>query len=319
MFYHLFQLGIFIFGLALLIKGADGLVDGASSLAKGLGLTSIFIGLTVVALGTSTPELAVSLMAAFGGNTDIALGNILGSNIANTLLILGICSVILPLTVKSSTVWNEIPFGLLAVILLGLMGIDGLFSGSTAVVSRIDGTILIFFLILFLYYTLSISRDDSVPTQNVEVYSRQKSWLLILAGLGGLFLGGKLVVGSAVHFASVLGLSEAVIGLTIVAVGTSLPELVTSVAAINKGNNDIAIGNIVGSNILNVFFILGLTAIINPLPIPKVLIIDILVAIMATLFLFGSMFYGKLYVLDRKEGVFFLLAYVCYVVFLLLR
>src|SRR3989344_1449532 len=185
MFYHLFQLGIFIFGLALLIKGADGLVDGASSLAKGLGLTPIFIGLTVVALGTSTPELAVSLMAAFGGNTDIALGNILGSNIANTLLILGICSVILPLTVKSSTVWNEIPFGLLAVILLGLMGIEGLFSGSSAVISRLDGIILIFFLILFLYYTLSISRDDSVPTQNVEVYSRQKSWLLILAGLGG--------------------------------------------------------------------------------------------------------------------------------------
>ena len=316
---HVFRVLIFSVGIASLVKGANWLVDGASSLAKGLGLTPIFIGLTIVALGTSTPELVVNLMAAFGGNTDIALGNILGSNIANILLILGICSIILPLTVKSNTVWNEIPFGLLAVILLGLMGIDGLFSGSTAVVSRIDGTILIFFLILFLYYTLSISRDDSVPTQNVEVYSRQKSWLLILAGLGGLFLGGKLVVGSAVHFASVLGLSEAVIGLTIVAVGTSLPELVTSVAAINKGNNDIAIGNIVGSNILNVFFILGLTAIINPLPIPKVLIIDILVAIMATLFLFGSMFYGKLYVLDRKEGVFFLLAYVCYVVFLLLR
>lgn len=318
---YFFQILIFVVGIACLVKGAGWLVDGASSLAQRSGLTPIFIGLTIVAMGTSTPELIVNLTAAFNGNTEIALGNILGSNIANVLLILGVCSVLVPLTVRDNTVWKEIPFGLLAVALLGLMGIDWLSSSRISLVSRLDGFILLFFLVVFLRYTVSISKDNNnavAPT--IKDYPQSKSLFLILAGLVCLFLGGRFVVSGAISFASMLGLSEAVIGLTIVAVGTSLPELVTSISAVNKGNNDIAIGNIVGSNILNVFFILGLTAVISPLPVPRVLMVDVLVAIISTLLLFGSMFFGKkLYVLDRKEGIIMLSSYLVYIIYLIYR
>src|SRR3989338_3489331 len=221
---------LMVVGFGLLIKGADFLVDGASAIAKKFGVSALVIGLTIVAFGTSAPELIVNIFASVQGNTDIAIGNILGSNIANILLILGISSMIFPLTVKKGTVWKEIPLGLLAIVVVAIMANDriidgGGFSGLT----RIDGLILISFFIIFLYYTFGISKvEGEEETDNIRNYSVLRSITVVIIGLVGLTLGGKWIVDSAVTIAEGLNISQAVIGLTVVAIGTSLPELATS-------------------------------------------------------------------------------------------
>lgn len=313
---------LFFIGFALLIKGADLLVDGASSLAKRLGISALVIGLTIVAFGTSAPELIVNILASINGNTDIAIGNILGSNIANILLILGISAVIYPLAVKKGTVWKEIPLAFLAVIVLAFMANDAWIDNSPfSALTRIDGFILISFFIIFLYYVFGISKAESADTVETTpcTYSLWRSSLMIGGGLLGLVIGGKWIVDGAVAFATGLGVSEALIGLTVVAVGTSLPELATSAVAAYKKDVDIAVGNIIGSNIFNIFWILGVSAIIRPLPFSPMLASDVFVTVLATLLLFIFLFVGKRHILERWQGVCFVTLYVGYVVYLVFR
>lgn len=312
---------LFFVGLILLIKGADYLVTGASSLAFKLGIAPLVIGLTIVAFGTSAPELVVNLLASFNGNTDIAIGNVLGSNIVNILVILGVSAIIYPLTVQKSTVWKEIPFALLAVIVLAFMANDALIDGATASwLTRIDGLILISFFGIFLYYIVGIAKQvpEDVHEKPANL-SLMRSGILILIGITGLVVGGKWIVDGAVVFAQSLGVSEALIGLTIVAIGTSLPELATSVVAAFKKKTDIAVGNIIGSNIFNVFWILGISAIITPLSFAPTMTTDILVTLFASLLLFLALFVGKRHTLEKWQGVAFIAFYIMYVVYVIVR
>lgn len=309
---------LFFVGFFALIKGADLLVDGASSLAKRLGISSLVIGLTVVAFGTSAPELAVNILASINGSTDIAIGNILGSNIVNILLILGLSAILYPLAVQRGTVWKEIPFALLAVLVLGFLAADSF-------VGRGDGLVFIAFFGVFLIYIYRLTRKEqsantSMTVSEVEVrHTLTQSWVMVLLGMVGLVVGGKWIVDGAVAFAVGFGVSEALIGLTIVAIGTSLPEMATSVMAAYKKNVDIAVGNIVGSNIFNIFWILGVSSIIQPLPFSDHLITDLKITFVVTLALFLALFVGKKHILERWQGIAFVLLYVFYTVYLILR
>lgn len=310
---------LLVLGLVLLVLGAESLVRGASSLAKKLGISQLVIGLTIVAFGTSAPELMVNITSALKGSSDIATGNIIGSNIANILLILGICAIIAPLRIKNSTAWKEIPFALLAVVLVFTMGNDFFFDGSSFnSITRTDGFSLIAMFAIFMFYTFSISKDEKA-NDNIKIYSYPLSITLTLAGLVAIFVGGEIFVDGAIVLARIAGLSESLIGLTIVAIGTSLPELATSIVAVIHKRYDIAVGNIVGSNIFNVFWILGLTGTMLQLPFNPATNIDVLVAIWATLLLFVSVFIGKRYRLDRWQGGMFVVLYIAYITYLIYR
>ncbi len=312
---------LFFAGFFILIKGADLLVDGSASIAKKLKISSIVIGLTIVAFGTSAPEFVVNIFASINGNTEIAIGNILGSNIANILLILGISAIVFPLVTKKNTVWKEIPLSLLAAILLGVMAndifIDGdLFSGLT----RIDGIVFLAFFIIFLYYTFGISKVTGEADEiDIKKLSSGKSTIYIIAGFLGLVLGGKWIVDGAVSIAQFFNVSQSLIGLTIVAVGTSLPELATSVIAARKKQADIAIGNVVGSNIFNIFWILGFSALIRPLPFLASSNLDIIITILASAILFIIMFVGKKHIIERWQGFIMILIYFSYIAFLIIK
>lgn len=314
---------LFLAGFAVLIKGADLLVTGASSLAARLGVSTLVIGLTIVAFGTSAPELIVNLLASLGGNTDIAIGNVLGSNIVNILVILGVASCIYPLSVGTGTVWKEIPFAMLAVVVLAFMAMDVLIDGAaTSIITRGDGLVLISFFIIFLYYIFGLARAD-IAAGEVEEASGRPSYrwsiAMVAVGLVGLVVGGKWIVDSAIIFADALGVSEALIGLTVVAIGTSLPELATSVMAAYRREVAIAVGNVVGSNIFNIFWILGLSAFITPLPFSQNLTFDVAVALAATLALFVALFIGRRHTLERWQGVLFIIAYMVYIAYLIAR
>jgi len=307
-------------GFYVLIKGADYLVNGASSLARRLGVPALVIGLTVVAFGTSAPELFVNVIAALNGSTDIAIGNVMGSNLANILLILGLTAIVAPLTLKSSTVWKEIPFSLLAAVLILVLGADMFFEGaSQGLLGRIDGIVLLAFFLVFIVYTFGIRESGEQPESKIEQMSLWKSILYIFGGLVALVLGGQFVVTGASAIALALGISENLIGLTIVAVGTSLPELVSSIVAIRKGHQDIAIGNVVGSNIFNIFLVLGATSLISPLPFNTPNIVDAFAVVTATLLMFFLLFVGKRQTLHRMEGTIFLLMYVSFIIFAIVR
>jgi cation:H+ antiporter len=309
-----------VIGFALLIKGADLLVDGASSIAKRFGISDLAIGLTVVAFGTSAPELVVTLQSALTGTPDIAIGNVLGSNIANILLILGVAALITPLVVQRTTTWKEIPFALLGVIILEVTANDiWLNSATESWLTRGDGLVLLGFFAIFLYYIFGIAKKGDVDEQHIEKRSTGYSLMFIGLGLAGLVLGGKWVVESAIVLAEAWGLSQSVIGLTVVAVGTSLPELATSVVAALKGKADIAIGNIVGSNIFNIFWILGVTALVAPLPFSSDSNVDVAVTTAVTTLLFAWMFIGRKHVVERWQGGAFVVLYITYVVYLLMR
>ena len=312
---------LFILGFISLIKGADFLVDGASSLAKKLGVSMIVVGLTVVAFGTSTPELVVNIFASARGSAEIAIGNVLGSNIANILLILGVSAIIFPLLVKYNTVWKEVPLSVLAVLALFVLSNDFIIDKiSPTILARSDAIILLFFFIIFIYYTFGIAKVKDNYQEKVAEYSIFKSVLRVIAGLALLVLGGKWVVDGAVDFAKFFGISEALIGLTIVALGTSLPELATSAVAVWKKNSDIAVGNIVGSNIFNIFFVLGISGIIRPLPFNSAISnFDISMALLASLLLFLAMFTGKKFNLERWQGIGFVLIYIAYIGYLIYR
>ncbi len=313
---------IILAGFLFLIKGADWLVDGASAIAKKFNVPDLVIGLTIVAFGTSAPELLVNITASLQNNTDIAIGNILGSNIVNIFLILGVASVIFPLTVAKNTIWKEIPLSLLAAGLAGIMVNDRIIdNGNFSGLTRIDGLVFLSFFLVFLYYTYGASKNgNGNGNQNGKsIMNLKKSSSLVMIGLVFLMIGGKLVVDGATSLALAFGVSEFLIGLTIVAIGTSLPELVTSAIAAYKKNADIAVGNIVGSNIFNIFFILGISATINPLPFKESGNIDIIVTVAASLLLFVAMFIGKKHMLKRWQGGFFIAIYALYITFLVMR
>src|SRR3989338_3719343 len=311
---------ILILGLVILIAGAEGLVRGASSFARRFGITPLVIGLTVVAFGTSTPELFVNIYSAFKGASDIAIGNIIGSNIANIFLILGLSAVIAPLAVKKNTIWKEIPFALLAVLLVFLMGNDAMFDKVTFnVLTRTDGFALIAIFVIFMYYIVSLAKSGGQDNGDIASYTIPVSLMLTISGIAGLVMGGKLLVDQAIILARLAGMSEALIGLTIVAVGTSLPELATSVVAALHKEDDIAVGNVVGSNIFNVFWILGVTSIIMPLPFNPRVNIDVGVSILATFLLFLAMFVGKKHKLERWQGALFVTLYGIYIGYLIMR
>lgn len=314
---YLFLLG----GIALIIFSANWLVEGASSIAKRFGISDLVIGLTIIAFGTSAPELTVNLFSALTGSTDIAIGNVLGSNIANIFLIVGISSIIYPLEIKKNTTWKEIPLSLLAAIVLGILANDTFIDNSSMgdFISRIDGLVLLSFFVIFMVYITEIARGQSETEEITTSLPLGKALLFVVGGLAGLFFGGKYLVEGAVNIAAMLGMSEKLIGLTIVAIGTSLPELATSVVAAYKKKTDIAIGNIVGSNIFNIFFILGVTSVIKPLPFSPSINFDIFVAILASLLLFLSTITLGRRKVDKVEGGFFLLIYIGYIIYSIIR
>ncbi len=315
---------LFFVGFALLIKGADWLVAGASQVAHRFRVPAIVIGLTIVAFGTSAPELVVNILASARGETDLALGNIVGSNIANIWLILGITAMIYPITTKKNTIWKEIPMGVLAMIVLGIMAHDSSIDGAAvSAITRTDGLVLLAFFSIFLYYTFGISRvTGDVSDRDVDVvgaHSMWKSTIMIFGGLAGLVIGGAWIVDGAVVIARILGVSEAMIGLTIVAIGTSLPELATSVVAAYRKHTDIAIGNVVGSGIFNTFFILGTSAIVRPLPVSPLFTRDFAVALFASVLLFVMMFVGRRHTIYRVEGIIMVALYITYMVIVVMQ
>ena len=313
----LISLFLLIAGLGVLVKSADWLVGGASSVAKKWGVSSMVIGLTVVSFGTSAPELLVNLLSAIRGSTDLAIGNIIGSNTANILLILGITVLIFPLAVKKNTAYKEIPFALLAGLLVVLFGNDSFFDGTSFnAISRTDGFAFIALFIIFLYYTYGISKVKG-SSEHIDEYGWGKSLGLFGVGIAGLTLGGNLIVTHATTLATLAGISERVIGLTIVAIGTSLPELATTVVAAMKRKVDLAIGNIIGSNIFNIFWILGLTSIIKPIPFDLAINIDAIFSAFAALLLFILVITGK-HEVKKWHGIVFLLLYIGYLGFLVI-
>lgn len=311
---------IIVAGFVLLIKGADWLVTGASALAKKHNVSDLVIGLTIVSFGTSAPELVVNTVASVNQHSDIVFGNILGSNVVNLFLILGLSGLIYPITVHSNTVWREIPISILAVVVLYVLSNGYVLTGAN-ILSRIDGIVLLAFFAGFLYYIYLQMKTDRLDAGEVilKQMSNMKIWMLIIIGLIGLVIGGKLVVDNAVKIATLLGVSQKIIGLTIVAIGTSLPELMTSVVAALKKNSDIAIGNVIGSNIFNIFLILSVSSLINPVQFNPSFNTELLLLAVGTLVLFIAMFTGGRKKLDRWEGAVMLGIYLAYTVWIIAK
>ena len=312
---------ILIIGFFLLIKGADIFVDGASSIAKKIGIPSVIVGLTIVSLGTSAPELAVSLISSFNGNNGIAVGNVLGSNLFNTLVVLGGTAIVAPLLIKKSTIKRDY-IATLVVTILTCFLIFGVVPKSENMLSRISGIILLVVCVVYMFILVKAAKKDSVKDEeNTSEIKMSKNILLSLIGVVGIVFGGNLVVDSATNIAYSLGMSEKLVGLTIVAVGTSLPELVTSIVAALKGENDIALGNVLGSNIFNLVLILGASATISPITVLGVMLIDFIILIAVTLFIGALIFFNKKDEkrLGRLEGIILVGIYVAYLAYIIMR
>lgn len=305
------QIGLLLIGFAMLVKGADWFVDGVSGIAEKFGIPQLVIGLTIVAMGTSAPEAAVSITAALKGNAGITIGNIVGSNILNILIILGITGVIINVAVAKSTLLYEIPYMLVITLVLFVMGMTG------GTVNLVEGVVLWVLFLLYLFYLFLMAKRDKSEVSE-EKKQRSVIKMLICAVVGGalIILGSSFTVDSASYIARTLGLSERFIGLTIVALGTSLPELFTSVTAAIKGKADIAIGNIVGSNIFNILFVIGTTALITPVVFEPKFLIDTIIAILAGVILWISVCRTR--TLKRSWGIVMLIGYAGYFVYLIM-
>ncbi len=306
----LMQLGLLIVGFFMLGKGADWFVEGSASIAMRFGIPQLVIGLTIVAMGTSTPEAAVSLAAALNGSADITIGNVVGSNILNILIILGLASAITALKVARSTIRIEIPFMIAVTALLYAQGLDGY-------ITLVDGALLsaVFLAYLLYLYIMTKQADADADESDITGYSLSQSMLWTVAGLGLIMVGSNVTVNAATEIAHYAGLSERFIGLTIVALGTSLPELFTSVAAARKGNADIAIGNIVGSNIFNILFVVGISSLITPVAFAKAFEFDMWVALGASFMLLICVLPTK--ALERWGGIAMLASYAVYLWYIL--
>jgi len=311
---------LILLGLALLLVGADLLVKGASSIAARYGVSSLTIGLTVVSFGTSLPEMVVSVIAGARGSADLAVANVLGSNLFNILVVLGVSALIYPLRVQNSTVVSEIPFSLSAAILLGFLANSSLFSTKHELsISRLDGAVLLVFFLLFMLYAYSISRTRVVSSDAPLERPLPRSIAFVLVGTVALFFGGEWAVDGAVALARRLGVDDALIGLTIVAVGTSLPEMMASAMAAYRKETDIAVGNVVGSNIFNILWILGLTASIHPLPFNVISNVDIVMVILATLMILLAILSNRAATITRLWGAVFVAVYIAYMVHVVQR
>ena len=309
---------ILILGFLLLIKGADFFVDGSSSIAKKFKIPPMVIGLTLVAFGTSAPELAVSIDAALALSNGLVFGNVIGSNIANTLLILGLSAAITPISISKKTIFKEMPFLIVSTIAMAVMAMDKLIDNSRNLLSRVDGMILLLLFVIYFFSMIEmIVNNKEKDSEEVESMPLLKSSVLTVFGLIAIVMGADLTVTSAVSIAALFGLSETLIGLTVVAVGTSLPELITSVVAAKKGENDIAIGNIIGSNVFNILLVLGVSASINPIIISSRNYIDLVILIIATVTTMLIMFTGSK--ISKWEGKLMYLAYFGYIAYLVLR
>ena len=311
---------ILLLGLGLILVGANALTDGASAVAKRFGISALVIGLTIVAMGTSAPELVVSVTAALNDSAELALGNVVGSNIFNILAIVGCTAMVMPISVGKGLMSKELPLVILSSLVMWAVASDTLLDGEAAnVVSRIDGILLLAFFAIFMRYTFSIAKADSPDTEEIKPMPMWKAALWIIGGLAGLIFGGRYFVDGASGIARSLGVSESVIGLTLVAAGTSLPELATSVVAALKKNPGIAIGNVIGSCLFNVFFIIGTAATIAPLPLGGITQTDMLTLVGASVLLW---FFG-LVIGDRKitrvEGTFMVLCFIAYNAWLIIN
>lgn len=307
-----------IIGLALVVGGANFLTDGAASIAKRFRLSDLVIGLTVLAFGTSAPELTVSLMAALKGSADIAIGNVIGSNIFNILAIVGITALIMPLTMSNSTIRIEIPLTILSSAVLFFMANDRLFDmAGENVITRTEGFVLLAFFLIFLFYTFNMSKGEESPGQ-VRQFALPLSIIMVIGGLVALVFGGDLFVDNAAMLAGRMGVSESVVAITIVAGGTSLPELVTTLVAAIKKRPGMAIGNIVGSNLFNILLILGVSSSISPIRIQGITVVDYGIFILSAilLYVFGLFFGDK--TIKRFEGSILLSLFICYTVYLVM-
>lgn len=312
------QILILLAGLLLILFGANYLVDGSSSIAKKFGLSEFIIGLTIVGIGTSTPEMVVSWLSSFQGKSDMAIGNIVGSNIFNTMMILGITAIIAPLSITKSNLKKDIPLNIIVTALLIILGLNmTIFGCGQNELSRLDGAIL---LGIFAWYMWSSFRSDSADDEEdsqIKEYSGFMSVALILGGLAGLIIGGRLFVNAATELAKMFGVSDKFIAITVMAAGTSMPELATCVVAALKGRGQLALGNILGSNISNILLILGGAALINPLSFSGMTIVDLGAVLISAIFILMSAYTFKKKQLDRFEGIILLLmeaGYMCYLI-----
>ncbi|WP_053361517.1 calcium/sodium antiporter [Bacillus sp. FJAT-27251] len=313
---------LLIVGFVLLIKGADYFVEGASNIAQLLKVPPILVGLTIVAFGTSAPEATVSIIAALEGSSDVSLGNVVGSNILNITLVIGITAIINPLKVESETIRKEIPFTLLASIVLWVFISDAALQNlGTNLITRSEGIILLLFLSIFLYYIYEVARNSRSSDSVEEVQNRDITWgknlVFTVGGMAAIIFGGDMVVDNATQIALSIGMSETLVGLTIVAIGTSLPELVTSITAALKKQTEIALGNIVGSNIFNILFVLGTSATIAPLAVDNRIFTDVVCMIILTVVLL--IFSRTKYKISKVEGAVLVAIYTAYLIYIILR
>ena len=307
----LFLLG----GMALILLGANGLTDGSSSVAKRFGISDLVIGLTIVAFGTSAPELMVSLVSSIKGSAQLAIGNVVGSNIFNILMIVGLTAVVMPIKVQKNTITNEIPLVLLSSLALVACASDIVLDGGVGnVIGRGDGILLLLFFTIFMRYTFSIAKSSGEESgEQIKLMPIWKSLLFIVLGLAGLIFGGQLFVDGASGIARSLGVSESVIGLTLVAGGTSLPELATSVVAAVKKKPGIAIGNVIGSNLFNIFLVLGASATVTPLPLGNIGVSDMLMLVVSSVLFWAAGWFFKDKTITRIEGAIMVALYVGYI------
>ena len=313
---------LLIGGLVLILLGANGLTDGASSVAKKWGVSDLVIGLTIVSFGTSAPELVISSVSAINGSAELAIGNVVGSNIFNILMIIGCVALVMPIKVEKSIMSNEIPLVILSALAMLFCANDIILNGSTTnLISRADGLILLLFFAIFMRYTFSIATkgDSNDSTEKVKTMSGLKASIYILGGLAGLIFGGQFFVDGASGIAISMGVSQSIVGLTIVAAGTSLPELATSLTAAFKKNSGIAIGNVIGSNIFNSFFILGCASTIAPLPMGGITNFDMFTMVGASVLFFIVGWLFKKRTITRIEGGLLVACYIAYTTFLVMQ
>lgn len=309
---------LLVVGFVLLVYGADFFVEGCSSIAKSLRVPSIIIGLTIVALGTSAPEAAVSITASLSGSNDISIGNCVGSNFFNLLVVAGLCALFKPLPVQSDIIKRDFPFNLIITVLLLVMSIDTFLGGRSNALGRLDGIILFALYIIFMIILIrSALKNRTKADDDVKIFPLWKSILFIICGCIAIVYGGDLVVDNATIIAEFFHMSETLIGLTIVAMGTSLPELVTSIVASRKGEVDLAMGNVIGSNIANILVVLGLSAAVSPMSVNSMVLIDIIILIVVSIIVYIMSFRGK--TINRREGAIMLLMYAAYTVYIFIR
>lgn len=315
---------LFVLGIVLLIRGAHYLVEGASSLAKRMNVPTIIIGITVVSIGTTMPELVVNVLANLKGSAQIAFGNILGSIIANIFLVLGITALITPIKVERNAITKEIPIALFAILVLFIIS-NSMLIDKTPIntLTRTNGAIMLVFFLVFVYYSIEVFKQSRKKLREKAVGIDRRSMLpavlMMFGGVVGLFFGGQWTVNGAVEIATQFGLSEFLISSTIIAIGTSLPELITGITAARRHETGIVVGNVAGANIFNVFWILGISALISPIAVPGFVNADIMIAGGATLLLLGAIFLGKKGELERWQGAIFVLFYLAYLAFTILR